>query len=460
MLPAPRLRFIRRSLLFIIPVLLSVAGCSDTRDRLVIATWWPLQERVQVESEFRRWLEGSGRQSVRRPLDIQWRLVGGWDHWERELARRDPPDVLLGGSAESLGKLASDARLRAGPDPGAPPYLVIRTGEIRLVDSTDQLAHLSEPPQPAPDEKAAQAGPATAARRVTFDDPRRDPVSRAWAVSLLDSQHFREGYAELVQTAGNSRRIGWLAGSARAAVASGQVQWSPVRIAEHSGLENTLPRSETNRPGGSPRQRPPEAAAPPRLVECAAILSGARNEATAGQFLRFLADTYPGEPVSEIKRARSQPDREVDELAADLVGAIMVDAQDELWAAWAALDRTRQPKPALKWMTEPPPWPPASVGTLLATGGSDALDLVEALAREIAPDAAIRAGLVRSWHAPARVIDRSVLTEITRIADGRLVAEPRFRAWLCAEWTTWARQRFRRVGRLATSAGSESRSAK
>ncbi len=144
-----------------------------------------------------------------------------------------------------------------------------------------------------------------------------------------------------------------------------------------------------------------------------------------------------------------EADSAVEGLLADLVGAILVDAQDELWAAWAALGRAGDPEAARKWMAEPPPWPPASIARLLARGDSEALNLVEALAREIAPDAAVRAELIRSWLASARVIDRGVLVELAHLADGRVITEPRFRAWLSAEWATWARQRFRRVERLA-----------
>jgi hypothetical protein len=76
---------------------------------------------------------------------------------------------------------------------------------------------------------------------------------------------------------------------------------------------------------------------------------------------------------------------------------------------------------------------------------------MDALASEIAPDATVRVELVKSWLAPPLTIDRRVLAELAGLADGRLLSEPRFRAWLKAEWTVWARQRYRRVSRLAGS---------
>jgi hypothetical protein len=45
-----------------------------------------------------------------------------------------------------------------------------------------------------------------------------------------------------------------------------------------------------------------------------------------------------------------------------------------------------------------------------------------------------------------------LLAEIARACDGRIADEPRLRAWLRAEWTAWARQRYRRVARLAAGA--------
>ena len=80
------------------------------------------------------------------------------------------------------------------------------------------------------------------------------------------------------------------------------------------------------------------------------------------------------------------------------------------------------------------------------------MTLIETLAREIAPEPAVRAWLVRSWLAPHRLIDDRFLTELTQAAEGRLCHEPRFRAWLRAEWTASARQRYRRV--LSEVAGS------
>ncbi len=155
-----------------------------------------------------------------------------------------------------------------------------------------------------------------------------------------------------------------------------------------------------------------------------------------------------------LTASEGQPTNETDpavaNLVADLLGATLVDAQDELWAAWAALERAGYPAKVLKWMTDPPPWPPASVAKILGQPGETAMTLIETLAREIAPEPSVRAWLVRSWLSPKRLVDDTLLTELAQAVDGRLCREPRFRDWLRAEWTAWARQRYRRVVRLAS----------
>jgi hypothetical protein len=135
-----------------------------------------------------------------------------------------------------------------------------------------------------------------------------------------------------------------------------------------------------------------------------------------------------------------------DELLADLLGATLVDAQDELWGAGEALARAGQPAQLEQFLAEPPPWPPASVEELVRKGSED---LLETLAGQIAPDPDVRAWLRRSWLRPNRLVDGRLLEEMADAVDGRLVQEPRFRAWLRAEWTAWARQRYRRVARVA-----------
>ncbi len=151
-------------------------------------------------------------------------------------------------------------------------------------------------------------------------------------------------------------------------------------------------------------------------------------------------------------------------MIADLLGSTLVDAQDELWAASSALDGLADSEKAIEWLSEPPPWPPASVAKYLGREGERAMALIETLAALVAPEPPERAWLLRSWLAPARPVDSTLLSELTEAAGGRLCREARFRAWLREEWTAWARQRYRRVARWAgsrpnVSGGSERTSA-
>jgi hypothetical protein len=237
--------------------------------------------------------------------------------------------------------------------------------------------------------------------RVLFNDPRKDPFWLAEAKSLLGDGHFRDGYSRLVREAGHPHRIGRLAG------------W-------------------TSPPG----------------VEGVAIPREARHPELSVEFLRFLAAT--GRAESAAPRPENSPSPEADALLADLLGATLVDAQDELWEAWSALKRVDYPETGLRLMTEPPPWPPASVTKMLGRQGEHAMSLVETLAGQLATDPTVRSWLVRSWLAKPRLINEALLAEIASAADGRLGRELRFRDWLRAEWTAWARQRYRRVARLST----------
>lgn len=146
---------------------------------------------------------------------------------------------------------------------------------------------------------------------------------------------------------------------------------------------------------------------------------------------------------------------EADSLLADLLGSTLIDSRDELRAAWSALESADHPARLEMWMTQPPPWPPASVAKLLA-GGSNGMAMLETLAGQVAPEPATRAWLIRSWLAPGRTVDGRLFNEIADAVDGRLVREPRFRAWLRSEWTAWARQRYRRVARQAAVKGATS----
>ncbi len=179
------------------------------------------------------------------------------------------------------------------------------------------------------------------------------------------------------------------------------------------------------------------------------MLRNAPHPDRAQLFLEFMV------AIGQLEEVPREPEKSIvrDSLLADLLGSTLVDAQDELWAAWAVLKREDYPKNALRWMTEPPPWPPASIAKMIREGGERGMSMMETLAGQLATDPKIRAWLVRSWLSPTRLLDETMLDELASAADGKLCRESRIRDWLRAEWTDWARQRYRRVARLAATHG-------
>jgi hypothetical protein len=369
------------------------SGCDPfSSDALVIATSWPPSERRQIETEFARWLEEHSQSGARGPIRLEWLTLEPGDDRERLAARRDPPDVLLGGPVRSFERLARARRLAPLPLEGSPPWAVSRDGVIR------------------------PAFPAI----VTFDDPRTDPIALAWVDAHLAGREFLDGYAATVNAAAISMRV----------------ERAPGPVFEHGDWQDSLGIV---------------------WVEGVAILGNGRHRDHAESLVQFLHESGRARPARP--HPDSAPSADEPELLADLLGATLVDARDELGSAWSALERAGSPPGPLRWMTEPPPWPPASIGKILNRNDEQAMAMVETLAGQLATDATVRSWLIRSWLSPPRRIDRRILEELARAADGRLIREPRFRAWLRAEWTAWARQRYRRVLRtLEGDWGSTARS--
>ena len=363
-----------------------LTGCEQPASpSLVVATSWPLGERLRIESEFQQWQASSKLAAGHESIRVQWLLLMAGDPIEPVAHRRSASDVLLGGRALALDRLSAEGRLLP-------------------VDALDS-ARWCVCRQAAGD----QAG---------RGDPRTDSLALSWAENDLEPGRWREGYAaRLVDVAGHSPRIGPRAGLEPTGRRNGDLVFSP----------------------GLP------------LAEGVAILAATRNPELARTFVRFLLETRIAElhPSDRTPGFGSEPD--FDSLVADLLGATLVDGQDELWAAWEALERTGSPGPALKWLTEPPPWPPASIEKYLKREGEHAMSLIETLVGELSPRPAVLRMAYPELAAPPRVVDDTLLAELTRAADGALIHEPRFRAWLRAEWTASARQRYRRVAKLATT---------
>lgn len=390
-----------RSILGILSLAVAISGCEPIpRVGLIVATGWPAAERRRIEEGFDGWLRSQGKP----PVPIRWFLLSAGDDLVGLGSQRQPPDVLLGGPADSYRILSRSRRLVTLEQQGSADWAVSKESTIAAV--------------------SASGRPPAIGDAVAFDDPRDDPISLAWATSLLAGDHFRDGYARLVRCAAADRRIGRIAGSAAAAAGRGEIDVA-IGIIDDDG------------------HRPADAV--PWIEGVAVVAAGSHRDAAA-DFIAYLRQAGRLEPAPAESRESGAGDLK---LLADLLGSTLVDAQDELWLASEALGRAGSPPGPRRWMTEPPPWPPASIARILEREGDQAMAMLETLAGQVATDPEARAWLRTSWLAPSRLIDRALLSEIAHVDDGRLVRDPRFRAWLRAEWTAWARQRYRRVARVA-----------
>jgi hypothetical protein len=192
----------------------------------------------------------------------------------------------------------------------------------------------------------------------------------------------------------------------------------------------------------SGREREPETS-PIQMVEGIALVRGGRHPKQAREWIAVLQEkgvVIPTDPQARFEAS-------ADSLLADLLGSALVDASRELRDAQAALTQFNHPARAEGSIGERPPWPPASVTRLRESPNGEAL--VETLLEQIAPERQVRDWLRESWSQPRTPIDGQLLKQIAGALDGRLAAEPRFRAWLRGEWTAWTRQLYRRVARLA-----------
>jgi hypothetical protein len=344
------------------------------------------------------------------PLAARVRLQSDFQKWVVS-SRPDPGDEPV--RLEWLS-LAPGEDMALLPRRRTPPDVLLGAGANLLEQLARQDGLLPvKPPGSARWCVTRRAG----SRSGELGDPRRDTLSLAWALRELVPGRWPEGYARLVDAAGHEPRIGW-----------------------HAGME----------PGNRREPNSPTSVDSP-WPEGAAILGSARDPVMAAEFLRFLIETRQAELAPNVAVTDHAVAPELEPLVADLLGATLVDAQDELWAAWDALERAGSPGTARKRLNEPPAWPPASVEKYLKREGESAMSLIETLAGELSPRPAVRGWLIRSWLSPPRLVDETLLADMAHAAEGQLIHEPRFRSWLRAEWTASARQRYRRVAKLAST---------
>ena len=323
-------------------MLLHSAGCARQPPGLAVATSWPAEARRGLEADFARW---AGTQEVRqdfRHVRIEWLTFTVGEDPLKLAFRATPPQVILGGSAGALSLLANMDRLSPIEHAGQARWCeIVRPGG----DGTRSL----EP-----------AG--------GWKDPRRDRASLLWAKRQLSATGWLEGYARLVQSAARWDRVG--------------PSYDAKPVSEHAWAEPVGGDGD----GGKPADQFDE-------IEGVAIVPGVGREQLAQGFLRFLAETRGAKAPASGGGSRGDEPDEMSSLTADLLGSTLVDAQDELWAAVSALDRLADREKAIEWLSEPPPWPPASVAKYLGREGERAMALIETLAALVAPEAPERAWL-------------------------------------------------------------------
>jgi hypothetical protein len=401
--------------------LLAASGCARRPgDALRIATTWPKGERQRLEADYGQWSSAGG-------IPIVWVSVARDDELAR-LVERDPAiDLVLGGTQATFERLAQGGRLGPAPIEGSPLWAVLRRAPIGLAVEPKAFSGRAVTPDAAPAAlgRFAQRGP------LALDDPRVDPLSLASARAALAAHPWAEGYAALVRSAGHARPFGRSPGAALASLERGEAVFAPT----------LFPRQR--QPGSRPIL-PLEGS--PEEVDGIAITAGAPLADQARSFLQLLQER--GELSAPV--ATTPADPVVDSLLADLLGATLVDAQDELRAAWTGLARGDGPSTRdemERWMAESPPWPPASVEAIRRS--AEPGPLLDTLIQQLTTQSETRQWLLVNFDGAGRPIDGNTLRILAEAADGHLAAEPRFRAWLRAEWTAWARQRYRAVARPA-----------
>ena len=261
--------------------------------------------------------------------------------------------------------------------------------------------------------------------QVAFDDPRVDPPTMTWAAGRVRGESAMPGWSSLLRFVPSSRLAQRL-GCGRREPWRGLAYASccrPVRFRKRG----------RSRPSVAPWN------------EGAAILRGNWHVPQSGvsPLSGRSSRSYAGPGNSDL-------DPEASDLLADLLGATLVLT------------------PRRNYWSPPAPW---LVRAIRYRPGRRPVDPTAPLAAGIgrtAPDqgrrccpcdgpgpcrpdrsrsrAAVLAGAELVAAGPA---DRSL--DADRRAGGRWPPErePRFRAWLRGEWTAWARQRYRRVARLA-----------
>jgi hypothetical protein len=224
-------------------------------------------------------------------------------------------------------------------------------------------------------------------------DPRQSPAARGQARQLLQSQNWSEAYA-------------------------------------HRVLER--------QPAASPANPAVDSAA----LDPIALVAKPDPHPDAAKWVQSIT---PLSAPSQSQIAQIEP------IAIALLGATLIDSQPERDAALGLQPGLSERE--RNFLSEAPPWPPASIERLsqrAANGDEEAASLLTTLLDELTPNPSAKSFLSQSAQSKAHPIDLDDLSAIAAALNSRPIQNPRLLTFLRAEWTAWARQRYRRVARLAS----------
>jgi hypothetical protein len=394
-------------------------GCAPVgEDEIVVATNWNARDCRDLETRFMRW-SSAPAEAFDQPTKIRWVRLAPGDDPALVADRLRSVDIVLGGLGSSYERLAAQGKL-AGPEVTSDRVWIIARRErvgaaLNPERSTANVAALAD---------ALNGDPGAGINgRWAIGDPRSDPTMRSLAEALL-RDNWARGYGNLIRLAAQSRRISAGGVSSLAAVEQGRASQA---VAVAVDLRGT-PWSFQQAPRTIDR------------VQGAGMLKDSAHPERSAAFLRFVAGQTP-----QLPPVFSKSSPPADDLRDELLGAALVESQDELWAAWIALERAGWPAKRVDDLLKSPPWPPASIEKMKAKESSTVL--LDTLAEQIASDPYDRGWLLELWDRPNGRVDGAFLEELATANGGRLGTNPRLRTWLRGEWIAWTRQNGRRVAR-------------
>jgi hypothetical protein len=337
-------------------------------------------------------------------------------------------DILLGGHASRHRILPSNSTKTMSLKPVRVPAVIRSVGATPNAASSERrvdwrgFARLGSP---------AEWGMGGSVLRLA--PPGQDPLSRAYLTAVsAEAPDEAAGYARWVKLAETARH-------ATAKIRNCESMLALVDASSSDENDRSLWRggAGTARAVGLPEGGTivwPEAISSP-------IVS--KRPQAADSFRAFCEETGKcAAPATSSEAAFLAP-----VFRTLMAGVLLDECLDSLRNAWKAIraGTGEAARDAEAYLTERPPWPPASILRLRKERG---FEYVGALAEQVAIDRDQRDWLVRAFQEAEGKVD---FQRLETSDDGRLSESLRFRTWIHAEWAAWVRQRARRTERYLSN---------